>query len=516
MAQDRFDWTPSLSAPLLTERADYATALIEEADARDAKGASKEGRREQRSVIMRQVISALYIAHVSDDLVSFPLREKSYSSKKLKPGKVHFSYTYAKEAYKRLEALGWLEVAEPPRDGKHTRVRASGELAAVFTELGLVWSPQELKSRDQLVQLRDVERSADGAAVRRGKPPKTRKYDCEVPEGTEIEGMRDRLESINRFLSQHCFHLDLSDQNVGELRRKMKGRQGEEGAEEDPKMLRLHDIQLRRVFARGSMEKGGRFYGGWWQGVPEVDRPHIQIDGFKTIEVDYSGIAIRIISARLGEPLSADVDPYDIGLPAWLGSNDPRRKKVKKIVNALINDEDGVYRLPKDAAEQLGVDEPGFKKLFEETHPLIYEQLATGIGLQAQFIDSEVAEKVMLKMMHEGVVVLPIHDSFCVRLGYRQWLETVMRDSFQELLRAEVGVDASYSKSNEYFGLDKEEISKKIDEIEDEGERMGVLSPDKVWSALEHRQSGLMDRFLGSWEGWQADAQVGDRDEERR
>ena len=213
---------------------------------------------------------------------------------------------------------------------------------------------------------------------------------------------------------------------------------------------------------------------------------------------------------------NADVDPYDIGLPDWLGSNDPRRKKVKKIVNALINDEDGVYRLPKDASEQLGVDEEGFKKLFEETHPLIYEQLATGIGLQAQFIDSEVAEKVMLKMMHEGVVVLPIHDSFCVRLGYRQWLETVMRDSFQELLRAEVGVDASYSKSNEYFGLNKEEISKKIDEIEDEGERMGVLSPDKVWSALEHRQSGLMDRFLGSWEGWQADAQVGDRDEERR
>ena len=507
MAQDRFDWFPSLTLPLLIERAEHVVALIEEADCKNAKGASKEARKEQRRSIMRQIISALYAAHVSEDLVSFPLREKAYSSRKIRPGKIHFSYTYTKEAYDKLTALKWLEVVEKPRDGRHTRVKASGDLAAAFSELGLMWSPQALKTRDQLVQLRDVKRDSNGTVIRKGKPAKTQKFDCEVPEGPDVEGMRDRLERINSFLTQHCFHLDLSDSNLEALQREMRGRTDEDDERDnDPKLLRLHDVQLRRVFARGSMEKGGRFYGGWWQGIPEIHRPHIRIDGYKTIEVDYSGIAIRIISAQLGNPLPADVDPYDIGLSDWEGSKDGRRKTVKKIVNALINDEDGVYRLPKDAEDQLGVDEAAFKKLFQKTHPLIYEQLATGIGLKAQYIDSQIAEKVMLTMMEDDIVVLPIHDSFCVRLAYKQWLETVMRDAFNDLCNAEVGVDSAYSKSNDYFGLKAEEIKERLTAVEDESERMGIIDVNKVRSQLEERQSFVMDGFLHSWEALESQA----------
>ena len=252
------------------------------------------------------------------------------------------------------------------------------------------------------------------------------------------------------------------------------------------------------------MDKGGRFYGGWWQGIPGLHRPHIRIDGYKTIEVDFSAIAIRIISAQLGEPLPADVDPYDLGLPDWQGPEDPRRKKVKKLVNALINDEDGVYQLPKDAEALLGIDEEGFEELFRQAHPLIYEQLATGIGLRAQYIDSVVAEQVMLRMMEQGVVVLPIHDSFCIRLGYRQSLEMLMQDVFLELVEAETSVDVAYSKGDEYFGLERKEIEERIDALEDETERMGVIDADKLFSKLVNRQSDIMDGFLGSWESWRA------------
>jgi len=503
MAQDRFDWFPSLSLPLLIEQADHVVGLIEAADCKNAQGASKETRKEQRCSIMRQIISALYVAHTSDDLVSFPLPPRAYSSRKIAVGKIHLSHTYTKEAYDKLTELGWLEVAEPPRDGKHTRVKASGALAAAFNELGLVWSPQELKSRNQLVQLRDVKRDCNGTPIRKGKHAKTQKFDCEVPEGPEVEKMRDRLERINSFLTHHCFHLDLSDENLEELQREMIEREDEdEERDNDPKLLRLHDVQMRRVFARGSMGKGGRFYGGWWQGIPELHRPHIRIDGYKTIEVDYSGIAIRIISARLGQPLPADVDPYDIGIPGWEGSKDSRRKKVKKIVNALINDEDGVYRLPKDAEDQLGVDEATFKNLFKQKHPLIYEQLATGIGLEAQYVDSQIAERVMWTMMEEGIVILPIHDSFCVRLGYRQWLESVMKHTFESLVAAEVGVDSSYSKNDDYFGLKRQEIELKVEAIEDEAERMGVVNADKLYSQLRDRESDVMDSFLQSWDAW--------------
>ena len=42
----------------------------------------------------------------------------------------------------------------------------------------------------------------------------------------------------------------------------------------------------------------------------------------------------------------------------------------------------------------------------------------TGIGLKAQFIDSQIAEEVLLAMMYQDIPVLPIHDSFIVRTGY--------------------------------------------------------------------------------------------------
>ena len=322
--------------------------------------------------------------------------------------------------------------------------------------------------------------------------------------------MRENLERINRFLTQHCFHLDLSDQHLEELQRQMRERKDKDGNEvddeedTDPKLLRLHDVQLRRVFARGSMEKGGRFYGGWWQGIPGLHRPHIRIDGYKTIEVDYSGVDIRIISAQLGKLLPPDVDPYDLGLPDWQGREDPRRKAVKKIVNALINDEDGVYRLPKDTEALLGVNETTFKDHFQRTHPLIWEKLATGMGLHAQYIDSKVAEQVMLRMMEQDIVVLPIHDSFCIRLGYQQSLEMVMQEVFLELVEAEISVDADYSKSDDHFGLKRQEIQAQIDALEDETERMGVIDADKLFSKLVNRQSGIMDDFLGSWESWRA------------
>ena len=50
----------------------------------------------------------------------------------------------------------------------------------------------------------------------------------------------------------------------------------------------------------------------------------------KTIEVDYSGIAISIIYALKKTRLDPNKDVYDIGLPNWQGKNDKRRPMIKK------------------------------------------------------------------------------------------------------------------------------------------------------------------------------------------
>jgi|TARA_B110000196_G_scaffold168693_1_gene144846 hypothetical protein len=59
-----------------------------------------------------------------------------------------------------------------------------------------------------------------------------------------------------------------------------------------------------------------------------------------------------------------------------------------------------------------------FRSLLAKKHPLIQRELSSGIGLKTQYIDSELAEAVMLDFWKEDIVVLPVHDSFIVPAGF--------------------------------------------------------------------------------------------------
>ena len=222
--------------------------------------------------------------------------------------------------------------------------------------------------------------------------------------------------------------------------------------------LDVRRLQLRRIFSRGSLEKGGRFYGGFWQTLPSKYRPHLRIDGYQTTEMDYSSVALRIIYAREGMELPDDKDLYDIGLPNWEPQTDPRRRIIKTYINAILNDETGNYRLPNKFQDALGIDHKELHEKVLERHEPISHLFNSGIGLQTQFIDSQIAERVMLSMMYEEVLVLPIHDSFIVRAGYAEWLREDMKKAFREIVEADVSLTIEGSRGNEHFGMSDEEF----------------------------------------------------------
>ena len=265
--------------------------------------------------------------------------------------------------------------------------------------------------------------------------------------------------------------------------------------------VHLQRVQLTRIFSRGSMELGGRFYRGWWQSLPSTHRPHIRIDGKKTIEVDYSGMCLRILYALAGQEMNLETDPYDIGLDNWIGRNDNRRSHIKKIINALINDEDGVYVIPKKALKLLRVTEKRFKSLLTEKHPLIAEQLRSGEGLKAQYIDSQIAEAVMLELMKEGVIVLPVHDSFIVSTGYQSALEASMNYHFNQLNGSRSIVEAELVKTDEHFGMSSDDVLQLQNQEE---ESVGVTNGTETWKAVIGYQQRIMSKYLASWEQWLA------------
>ena len=128
----------------------------------------------------------------------------------------------------------------------------------------------------------------------------------------------------------------------------------------------------------------------------------------------------------------------------------------------------------------------------------MYERLADGIGLESQFVDSQIAESVMLKMFKDGVVCLPIHDSFLVPSGYHQILSSVMKDTFREINGAEISVDVDIVKTDQLYGLKKDEVL----EQQKADPEVGILRGAGSWDDLHQHQQKLTTKFIQPWHVW--------------
>jgi hypothetical protein len=438
-------------------------------------------------LITQQIISALYSAYTSlpkgSSKVSIPLSSGHYSG-------TPYSYRVVQQVYKYLCDLGWIEIKKGNEYKKKvTRIWAIGELSNAFDNLGLIWMPQEPNPEKELVILRNYENPESKTKKGKGK-----KIDLSVPETPEVHQYRSNLYHYNNFLLKHCVSLDLDDENLNTLTLEMINKSKEdkevwETEEERVSCLDLRSLQLRRIFSRGSLEKGGRFYGGFWISIPSLYRPHIRIDGYQTFEMDYSSMALRIIYAREGIKISENDDLYDIGLSNY---NDQRRKIIKTYVNAILNDEWGNYSLSKKKQSSLGVSHKELHELVLQRHKPISHLFNSGVGLDAQFIDSQIAEEVMLSLLHEEVLVLPIHDSFIVRAGYADWLREDMKRVFKKFTNSDVALTIDRSRENEHFGLSDDEFSKAT-----KSSRVIPFSSEETWEAFSRTET--MDEYLRSW-----------------
>ena len=134
----------------------------------------------------------------------------------------------------------------------------------------------------------------------------TSQRNLEYSDTPETERMREDLRAYNRLL-QRTF-IDVPDQEQQFIERSIKSgyRAGE--------MTRVPvcgvDNFVHRVFNRNNWRCGGRFYGGWWQGVGSEFRKRIHINGQPTVEVDYQALHVAILAAQ--HEVVLDGDPYEL------------------------------------------------------------------------------------------------------------------------------------------------------------------------------------------------------------
>ena len=62
----------------------------------------------------------------------------------------------------------------------------------------------------------------------------------------------------------------------------------------------------------------------------------------------------------------------------------------------------------------------------------IEDAFYSGQGLRLQYIDSQLAKRIVLHFANEGVTELPVHDSFIIAAHHEQELVAVMKSVFAE------------------------------------------------------------------------------------
>ena len=394
----------------------------------------------QRRKLCKLMIDALYQAYCSqmpNTGVALPLSPRYYT-KNDSSNTLPFSFREVSLVFKALKSLVWIKAEKGylPEGGKGvpTAMRATGELAKVFKSNFEPWflvypvgDPLILKSKN-----------ADKA--KRVKLP--------IPNGAKPRLMRRNLNAINNLLSEQAICLNLTNDQLKAMCQEMADRNykiDRYDIQETRKRrtLNFSHVHLRRIFARGQMNLGGRFYGGWWQNIPKDYRRYITINGCQTVEVDFSTLHPTLLF--LENKLDPPADFYDLGLrtqgnPRFEPDADKyeiKRKIIKGFANALINDERGVHKLGEDAVKTLGMGSTELRELLIKTHPVFAKAIKSDAGVRYQYIDSRIAELVMMKLLKQNIVCLCVHDSFVVIDAFQDELVTAMKEAFTEVVKAD-------------------------------------------------------------------------------
>ena len=255
--------------------------------------------------------------------------------------------------------------------------------------------------------------------------------------------MRENLDRINENILRHWYDLYIANDTYQLLLQEIAQRQKRSktfAEKEKYTSINLSNRTLRRVFGRGSFEMGGRFYGGWWQNIPSAYRSVITINGYRTIEADYSQFHPNILY-HLRQSKLEELDAYT----RILGVE--HRDLSKQIFNACLNASYEMTRPPRG----MKISHTGLKWLeivqrLRNAHPLVADAFFKDEGMKLQFYDSQMAELVMLAFAKDKKPIMPVHDSFLVLEDDQELLLERMEAAYQHVLGKDIKIDIKKTK----------------------------------------------------------------------
>jgi len=307
------------------------------------------------------------------------------------------------------------------KDGYQTRIRARPKLIILLEQFGIQEEMISTHPNREVILMRSAREGKE--ITFKGKDGRVRKYPVYVKKLVDYDKYEDKAKTWRNTLKNYNELLDRTYIDL-DLRRYP-----------DPGDLNI-DLpdkgNTRRIFSNESFQHGGRFYGGFWQSLPEKLRERIIINGDYAKEIDYSGMMVHILYAIKGMKLSTyDLKPYLIDkgdtskkrevykkllvVAANIDLSGKKRKTDKPILEAVkyhIKKNPSKYPIMPASDEE---KDTFLKRCYDEVltyHYRIDDLLGKGEGLRTQCIDSNIAYKIISRMTRENIPILTVHDSF--------------------------------------------------------------------------------------------------------
>lgn len=395
---------------------------------------------EKRLHICRTLIQGLYKVHCAiSPLVSLAVPHSPAAYSKINNNGYIASYRIIVPIIQVLESLDWVTVKKgfwrEEGYGEVTTLTPKGQLLEAFESMGFKYQTIGLLREPIVI------RNYDYATKK--------KYKQKLTKSDKVRKITAQMNKINKHIKAQAICLLIENQEFRVLTGKIAGNNQKNlydyrKSAFNHRYLDFGRTQLKRIFSRSKFDLGGRMYGGWWQSIPKDYRIRITINYLPTIEVDYSGLHLYMLYHIEGKQPPTE-DPYNIGL--WKEGEFTKQKRdiVKKIVNAMINDEFGDYKPTKKQKHILGIKSASkFKRQITEFHHEISHRFNSGYGLKLQYLDSQLAVEIMTRMNKMNITVLPVHDSFIVGFQDVNPLMQTMAAAYKERFGFDINMKSKY------------------------------------------------------------------------
>ena len=314
--------------------------------------------------------------------------------------------------------------------GSHTsRIRAAEKLRDMFSLLDIEVYELDLHHNRECIVLNDLDIDEDGEPIKTKSGAKKSKT-IEYEDTPETEQMRADLTAYNDLLKET--YIDIPSLEEPHITRTKSDGQVQ--------VVPINQANkfVRRVFSRGQWDLNGRYYGGWWQQVSKDLRKQITINNKPTVEVDYKGLHVAILSAQKG--IQDDPkDRYNLGyqiLPQF--DLEEQRAIVKLLVLTAINakTEESAYSAfrndrPTGSLQKKSTNDELASLLtaFIDKHPHLRDDLCSDQGIRLMKIDSQITTEVLKASTELKVPILSVHDSYIISVFDVGLLLELMREA---------------------------------------------------------------------------------------